>query len=88
MEQPNVILPYRTPGERARLATRRLAENSLISLAILVCVALLAFLTTGDYSQAAWVALATTIAKSALDLAITFLRHLQIARGDDAAQPQ
>lgn len=88
MEQPHVSLPYRSPGERARLATRRLAENSAISLGILICVALLAFLTTGDFSQAAWIALATTIAKSALDLLITFLRHLQIARGDDAAQPQ
>lgn len=88
MNQPNVSLPYRSPGERARAATRRLAENSALSLALIVCTALMGILATGDFSRAAWAALGTTVAKSALDLAITFIRHLMTARGDDAALSQ
>jgi hypothetical protein len=88
MNQPNISLPYRSPGERARAATRRMAENSLLSLALLVCVALMGLLTTGDFSRAAWAALGISVAKSALDLLITFIRHLMAARADDAALSQ
>lgn len=85
MSNTTVTVRYRSPEDRANLAAKRAAINSLIAWLMLAIPLLVTFLNVGDFSQQTLTALAIAILTSALNSIVAWLRQYQLAEAEDNA---
>lgn len=87
-QQPNVSLPYRTPGQRAMQRAKQEAIGTGIALAVFVLTLLATFLATGDFTREAFYVLGLAVLAAAVKAAVAVLLHYQRALADDAELSQ
>lgn len=87
MSSSTVTVRYRSPEERANLAAKRAAVNSLIAWLMLAIPLLVTFLNVGDFSQQTLTALLIAVLTSALNSIVAWLRQYQLAEAEDNAPP-
>jgi hypothetical protein len=81
-----VEVPYQSPNQRAKASAYRASWAQLLALsvALVVIPALITFLNSGDWSQAALVALGQGIGQAVLGVIFQFLLKLRDANAEDA----
>jgi len=78
-----IVVPYRSPAERATRDTSTVALSFLITLGIVVLPIVVFYLKAADYSHTAFVALLSAIGIAALTTVINYLLVLQRSMGSD-----